>query len=74
MKEKKPDVFGDAHPKALLRQIIENGEYLRPLDNQHVVSSDQFDSNTLLQLFRLAAKFESNPQRFSTPLQGKILP
>ncbi|MBL1142949.1 MAG: aspartate carbamoyltransferase [Proteobacteria bacterium] len=70
---KKPDVFGDAHPKALLRQIIENGEYLMPLDNQHVVSSDQFDSNTLLQLFRLAAKFESNPQRFSTPLQGKIL-
>lgn len=70
---KKPDVFGDAHPKALLREIVEIGEYLKPLDNQHVVSSDQFDSNTLLQLFRLAAKFESNPQRFSTPLQGKIL-
>lgn len=70
---KKPDVFGDAHPKALLRKIIENGEYLITLDNQHVVSSDQFDCNTLLQLFRLAAKFESNPQRFSTPLQGKIL-
>ncbi|MDX1518978.1 MAG: aspartate carbamoyltransferase, partial [Gammaproteobacteria bacterium] len=28
---------------------------------------------TLLQLFRLAAKFESNPERFSNPLQGKVL-
>lgn len=70
---KKPDVYGDAHPKALLRKIIENGEYLKPLDNQHIVSCDQFERDTLLQLFRLAAKFESNPQRFSTPLQGKIL-
>jgi len=70
---KKPDVFGDAHPKALLREVVEIGEHLKPLDNQHVISSDQFDRNTLLQLFRLAAKFESNPQRFSTPLQGKIL-
>lgn len=70
---KKPDIFGDAHPKALLRHIVEDGEHLITLDNQHIVSSDQFDRDTLLQLFRLAAKFESNPQRFSTPLQGKIL-
>ena len=70
---RKPDVFGDAHPKALLRHIVENVDHLRTLDNQHIVSSDQFDRETLMQLFRLAAKFESNPQRFSTPLQGKIL-
>ena len=70
---KKPDVFGDAHPKALLRAIQEEGDYLKPLSDQHIVSADQFDPQTLLQLFRLAAKYESNPDRFSTPLQGKIL-
>lgn len=69
----KPEVYGDAHPKELLRAIVEEGDYLLPLENQHVLSADQFDSNTLLQLFRLAAKYESNPDRFSSPLQGKIL-
>lgn len=68
-----PDVQGDAHPKALLRTIIEDGDHLLPLEDQHILSADQFDNKTLLQLFRLAAKYESNPQRFSTPLQGKIL-
>ncbi|MCC5856236.1 MAG: aspartate carbamoyltransferase [Idiomarina sp.] len=69
----RPDVYGDAHPKALLRGIQEDGDYLLNLANQHVVSSDQFCQDTLKQLFRLAAKYESNPTRFSTPLQGKIL-
>ncbi len=69
----KPDVQGDAHPKALLRTIVEDGDYLRPLEHQHILKADQFDAQTLLQLFRLAAKYESNPDRFSTPLQGKIL-
>ncbi|WP_444993917.1 aspartate/ornithine carbamoyltransferase family protein [Aliikangiella sp. IMCC44359] len=67
------DVYGDAHPKALLRSIYEEGDYLKSLESEHIVSSDQFNRNTLLQLFRLAAKYESNPERFSTPLKGKIL-
>lgn len=69
----KPDTQGDAHPKELLRSIIEDGDHLLPLENQHILSADQFEDVTLLQLFRLAAKYESNPDRFSTPLQGKIL-
>lgn len=69
----RPEVYGDAHPKSLLRAIIEEGEHLLPLENQHVLSADQFDEITLLQLFRLAAKYESNPERFSSPLQGKVL-
>jgi len=69
----RPEVFGDAHPKALLRAIVEDGEHLLPLENQHILSANQFDEQTLLQLFRLAAKYESNPERFRTPLQGKIL-
>lgn len=66
-------VYGDAHPKELLRSIVEEGGNLLPLENQHILSADQFDQQALLQLFRLAAKYESNPERFSTPLQGKIL-
>ena len=73
VRREKPAVYGDAHPKALLRTIVEDGEHLHPLENQHVLAADQFDEHTLLQLFRLAAKYESNPERFSTPLQGKIL-
>lgn len=69
----RPDVYGDAHPKALLRAIQEDGDYLLKLSNEHIVSADQLCKNTLKQLFRLAAKYESNPTRFSTPLQGKIL-
>src|SRR5690606_27158239 len=66
-------VYGDAHPKELLRAIVEEGEHLLPLESQHVLSADQFDSKTLLQLFRLAAKYESNPDRFSAPLQSNVL-
>lgn len=69
----KPDVFGDAHPKALLKTIQEDGDALVKLANQHIISCDQFDRQTILQLFRLASKYESNPKRFNTPLQGKIL-
>ncbi|MBT8148207.1 MAG: aspartate carbamoyltransferase [Gammaproteobacteria bacterium] len=68
-----PDTYGNAHPKELLRQITEDVDYLLPLANQHIISADQFKKETLLQLFRLAAKYEANPSRFSTPLQGKIL-
>lgn len=69
----KPDVQGDAHPKALLRAIVEDGDHLKPLEYQHILKADQFDAQTLLQLFRLAAKYESNPGRFNSPLQGKVL-
>ena len=70
---RRPDVQGDAHPKQLLRTIVEDGEHLLPLEHQHILHADQFSAKTLLQLFRLAAKYEANPDRFSTPLQGKIL-
>ena len=68
-----PDTYGNAHPKALLKFIEEDGDLLKELASQHVVSSDQFSRDVILQLFRLAAKYESNPDRFSTPLQGKLL-
>lgn len=75
-KPERPDVFGDAHPKSLLRKIEEEHEYLQNLANSHVASAAQFDRPLLLQLFRLAAKYEANPNRYSTPvkpLDGKLL-
>ncbi|AWL12757.1 Aspartate carbamoyltransferase [Saliniradius amylolyticus] len=69
----RPDVQGDAHPKKLLRAIIEDGDHLTKLSAQHIYSADQFDRDTLLQLFRLAAKYEANPGRFATSLDGQIL-
>ena len=71
-----PDVFGHNQPQELLAAIAEDGEPLLDLVDQHVVSIQAFRSETLLQLFRLAAKFESNPDRYcrhNTPLTGKIL-
>ncbi|MEC7897481.1 MAG: aspartate carbamoyltransferase [Cyanobacteriota bacterium] len=71
-----PDVFGHNQPQELLAAIAEDGEPLLDLVDQHVVSIQTFRPETLLQLFRLAAKFESNPDRYcrhNTPLTGKIL-
>jgi aspartate carbamoyltransferase catalytic subunit len=72
-KRELPDIYGNAHPKALLKSIEEDGDILKELASKHIVSSDQFNRSVILQLFRLAAKYESNPERFSTPLQGKLL-
>ncbi|WP_218312390.1 aspartate/ornithine carbamoyltransferase family protein [Alteromonas antoniana] len=69
----RPDVYGNAHPKSLLRAIQEDGDHLGKMSNKHIYSADQFDRESLLQLFRLAAKYEANPDRFSTSLQGQIL-
>ncbi|MBV2351801.1 aspartate carbamoyltransferase [Synechococcus sp. HK05] len=71
-----PDIYGATQPQALLSSIQEDGEALFDLSDQHVVSIRPFRAETLLQLFRLAAKFESNPNRYIThnlPLKGKIL-
>jgi aspartate carbamoyltransferase catalytic subunit len=68
-----PDVYGDAHPKDLLRKIPEEHDVLKELSNKHIATAAQFEKQTLLQLFRLSAKYESNPDRFSTPLKGKIM-
>ncbi|TNE62616.1 MAG: aspartate carbamoyltransferase [Alphaproteobacteria bacterium] len=71
-----PDVYGNAHPKDLLRAITEEHEYLLALARSHIASAAQFERPLLLQLFRLAAKYEANPERFATPikpLSGKLL-
>ena len=75
-KRLEPDVYGCTQPQALLSSIQEDGEALQDLCDQHVISIRPFQPGSLLQLFRLAAKFESNPSRYTThntPLRGKIL-
>ena len=71
-----PDIYGSTHPQNLLSEIKERAEFLYELLDRHVISIDPFSKDCLLQLFRLAAKFESNPNRYishNSPLKGKIL-
>jgi len=55
-----PDIYGFTHPQNLLSEIKERAEFLYELLDRHVISIDPFSKDCLLQLFRLAAKFESN--------------
>lgn len=64
---------GLEHPRALLRTLPDRPEALLGLANRHVVSALQFDRETLLQLFRLAATIEIRPSLQHLPLSGKIL-
>ena len=76
LNREKPDTAGIASPTDLLSWIQEEGIALHELINQHVISINAYSPRTLLQLFRLSAKFESNPSRyirFNSPLKGKIL-
>ena len=76
LNREKADTAGIASPTDLLSWIHEDGEALHELINQHVISINAYSPRTLLQLFRLSAKFESNPARyirFNSPLKGKIL-
>jgi aspartate carbamoyltransferase catalytic subunit len=57
----------------LLEAIEEDSATLLDLANQSVVSARQFDRNKLIQLCRLAAKYENSPAPVQRPLTGKIL-
>ena len=54
-----PDVYGRTQPQTLLSTIEEQADPLLDLVGQHVVSIQTFRPQTLLQLFRLAAKYEA---------------
>jgi len=69
----KDGTAGIERPKALLEALPEDPEPLLALASRHMVSSRQFDRATLIQLFRLAAQYESTPQLMHLPLTGKIL-
>ena len=67
------DTQGFERPRKLLDAIDEDLTPLLDLAQRPVVSASQFSRGQLLQLARLAARFETQPQMISRPLTGKIL-
>lgn len=67
------DLHGFDRPRALLDSIQEDLAPLLELVKRPIITSRQFDRSQLLQLARLAARFETQPQLITRPLTGKIL-
>lgn len=66
-------VAGIDHPLALLDTVPREPVPLLSLSNRHIVSSNQFSRNVLIQLCRLAADLETKPSLVHLPLSGKIM-
>lgn len=64
---------GIDRPLSLLDQIQEEPAYLAELSNYSIVSARQFSREQMIQLCRLAAKFETQQIFGQFPLGGKIL-
>ena len=67
------DVRGFERPRTLLDTVVEDLVPLLEMAHRPVISARQFNRDQLVQLSRLAAKFETEPQRITRPLTGKIL-
>lgn len=67
------DIQGFERPRVLLDHIEEDLTPLLSLAQRPVVSARQFNREQLLQLSRLAARYETQPQLITRPLTGKIL-
>jgi len=67
------DVQGFEQPRALMSAIHEDLAPLLDLAHRPVVSARQFEREQLVQLCRLAARYETQPQMINRPLTGKIM-
>lgn len=67
------DVQGFESPRLLMHAVEENLVSLLDLAHRPVISARQFNRDQLVQISRLAAKYETEPQRVMRPLTGKIL-
>lgn len=67
------DIQGFERPRDLLEAIDEDLTHLLDLTQRPVVSARQFTREQLVQLSRLAARYETQPQMITRPLTGKIL-
>ena len=67
------DTQGFESPRALMNAVPEDLVPLLELAHRPVISARQFSREQLVQLSRLAAKYETEPQRITRPLTGKIL-
>lgn len=73
VEEQPLDTQGFERPRDLLEAIDEDLAPLLALAQRPVVSANQFTREQLLQLSRLAARYETQPQMITRPLTGKIL-
>jgi aspartate carbamoyltransferase catalytic subunit len=67
------DVQGFDRPRVIMERLVEDLVPLLELAHRPVISARQFTQDQLVQLCRLAAKYETEPQRITRPLTGKIL-
>ncbi|MES9939190.1 MAG: aspartate carbamoyltransferase [Candidatus Thiodiazotropha sp. 6PLUC2] len=67
------DRQGFERPHELMQVVEEDLLPLLELAHRPVISSRQFNREQLIQLCRLAARFETQPSIISRPLTGKIL-
>ena len=67
------DIQGFERPRHLLDTIQENLSPLLDLVQRPVIHANQFTREQLLQLARLASRYETQPQMITRPLTGKIL-
>jgi aspartate carbamoyltransferase catalytic subunit len=67
------DTQGFERPRALMKTLEEDLSPLLELVHRPVISARQFDRAQLVQLCRLAARYETLPQNLNRPLTGKIL-
>lgn len=67
------DTQGFERPHALMQAVPEDLVPLLELAHRPVISARQFNRTQLVQLCRLAARFETQPSIISRPLTGKIL-
>lgn len=67
------DTQGFESPRQLMAAVAEDLVPLLDLAHRPVISARQFNRDQLVQLSRLAAKYETEPQRITRPLTGKIL-
>jgi aspartate carbamoyltransferase catalytic subunit len=72
--DKRPlDLRGFDRPRRLLKIVDEDLKPLLELVKRPIITARQFNRAQLLQLSRLAAKFETQQQSISRPLTGRIL-
>jgi len=67
------DTQGFERPRELMDHVDEDLSPLLEISNRPVVSAHQFDRDQIVQLARLAARYETQPQVINRPLTGKIL-
>jgi aspartate carbamoyltransferase catalytic subunit len=67
------DTQGFESPRALMEVVPEDLVPLLELAHRPVISAKQFNRDQLVQISRLAARYETEPQRITRPLTGKIL-